>query len=515
MQRSTAPARSFAGVIFFAAFAAVCGEATAEPNWPTAGWPVSSPEAQGMSSSALADLVDFGAASGMDSVLLVRHGTLVLDATYAPFQPGMKHLVNSVTKGVVGALVGIARQEGTIDRLDAPVLGFFGERRVANASAEKSAMTLQHLLDMTSGLDWQEPLTDAPPETMLQMERSADWVGFVLDRPMAQAPGVGFNYDSGTWHLLSAIVARTTGTDTLAYAKQKLFAPLGIDDVAWRRDPQGVPLGGYGLYLQPRDMAKIGYLYLHGGRWGDRQLLPPAFVDKVFRPGVDMQLGTAAQFRYANGWWSVPEKGAYMAVGFLRQLIIVMPATDTVAVVTGRRNYPMLPLIDRLAAAAASPGPLPADAAGNDRLAERVRAAAIETATSVRPAPALARAVSGKTYRLAENWIRLATLKLDLTAADPRYAITFAGPGPAGAGQPLEGPIGLDGLFRVSPGAGTTRTLAVKGQWLADDRFQIVSRSLLEGIVTTLELTFRGGRLDLLLRDNRGLQASVQGELAE
>ena len=468
-----------------------------------------------MASAELADLVDFGAANGMDSVLVVRHGTLVLEATYAPFRPGLKHLVNSVTKGVVGTLVGIAQQEGTIERLGAPVLGFFPERQVASASAQKSAMTLEHLLDMTSGLSWQEPLSDAPPETMLQMERSADWVGFVLDRPMAQAPGAGFNYDSGTWQLLSAIVARESGMDTVAYARQKLFAPLGIDDVAWRRDPQGVPIGGYGLYLQPRDMARIGYLYLRGGRWQGKQLLAPAFVDKVLHPVVDMRLGTAPPFRYANGWWSVPDKGATMAVGFLRQLIVVLPATDTVAVVTGRRNYPMLPLIDRLIAAASSPGPLPADAVGSARLAERVRDAAVEKATPVRPAPALAQRVSGKTYRLEPNWLRLATLKLDLSAADPRYAVTFAGPGPAGSGLPIEGAMGLDGLYRLSPGPQAATTLAVKGHWLADDRFQIVSRALLEGMVTTFDLTFSDGKLDLLMRDNRGIQATVRGEAAD
>ena len=98
-------------------------------------------------------------------------------------------------------------------------------------------------------------------------------------------------------------------------------------------------------------MAKIGYLYLHHGEWAGEQLLPPSWSEHVFHASVDMGFGAAPAFRYANGWWTIPDKRAYMAVGFLRQLIIVLPEVDVVAVVTGRRHYPFLPLIDRIVAA--------------------------------------------------------------------------------------------------------------------------------------------------------------------
>ena len=480
--------------------------------WPTTAWQSAAPEEQGMSSAALGDLVDFGARNAMDSVLVVRHGKLVLDAYYAPFKPGMKHLVNSVTKAVVGTLAGIEFQDGTLGPLAAPVLSFFPERRVANLDANKKAMTLQSLLDSTSGLDWREPLSDAPPETMLQMERSPDWVGFVLDRPMAQAPGVGFNYDSGAWHLLSAIVAKQSGMDTAAYAKQKLFAPLGIADVAWRHDPQGVATGGYGLFLQPRDMAKIGYLYLHGGVWDGRQVLPAAWVDKAFHPQVAMNVGT---FRYANGWWTVPEKQAHMAVGFLRQLIIVLPEIDTVAVVTGKQHYPILSLIDRVVAAAKSPQPLPADSAAQARLAERIADAGTEKRTPVAPASSLASAISGKTYRLAANWTGFETLKLDLTAPTPGYEATLAPAVPGGPARRIAGPIGLDGMFKVRDAQGLEPLLAVKGSWLNENSFQMISRSLLEGVVSTYVLTFRGAHVEISLEDNRGTRLHLQGDAAE
>jgi CubicO group peptidase (beta-lactamase class C family) len=480
--------------------------------WPTAGWQSSTPEEQGMSSSALAELIEFGARNAMDSILIARHGKIVLDTSYAPFKPGMKHVVNSVTKGVVGTLAGIAFKDGVLGPLDAPVMSFFPGRTVANLDANKKAMTLQSLLDSTSGLSWREPLSEEPPESMLQMERSPDWIGFVLDRPMAQAPEVSFNYDSGAWHLVSAIVARQTGADTLAYAKQKLFGPLGIADVSWRRDPQGVPIGGYGLLMQPRDMAKIGHLYLHRGQWEGRQVLPREWVDKVFDPKVAMQIGT---FRYANGWWTLPERHAHMAVGFLRQLIIVLPDIDAVVVVTGKRHYPFEPLIDRVVAAAKSPLALPADPAANARLAERIADAGVEKASAVAPAPATVASVSGKTFRIDANWAGLASIKLDLTSPSPHYETVFASPAPGGSTRRIDGPIGLDGIFRLREPQGSEPLLAVKGTWLNENSFQLISRSLLEGVVTTYVLTFNAAQLDISLEDNRGVRLRMRGQAAD
>jgi len=486
----------------------VAQSADAATAWPTSGWQGSTPEEQGMASPALGELVEFGAANVMDSVLVTRHGRIVLDVHYAPFKPGMKHAVNSVTKGVVGTLTAIALKEGTLDRVDAPVLGFFPERTVANLDESKKAMTLQSLLDMTSGLSWREPLTAEPPESMLQMERSRDWIGFVLDRPMAQPPGVSFNYDSGTWQLVSAIITKQAGVDTLSYARQKLFAPLGIIDVAWRLDPQGVPIGGYGLFMHPRDMAKIGYLYLRHGEWEGRQLLAPAWVARVFSPPVEMGLGA---FRYANGWWTLPDRHAHLAVGFLRQLIIVLPDIDVVAVVTGRGNYPFVQLIDRIVAAAKSPAPLPADPTGGAQLAERVAAAGVEKRSAVVAAPSLASTVSGKTYRIDPNWTGISSIKLDLMSATPRYESTYTLPG--GQIRHIDGPIGLDGLFRVrAPQGIDERMFAVKGVWLNENSLEVTTRSLTEGIVTTHVLTFGGTHVDISFEDNRGARLRMRGE---
>ncbi|HEX6721490.1 MAG TPA: serine hydrolase [Burkholderiaceae bacterium] len=508
--------RSRAARLILALASLVCGfalqPAAAATPWPTSEWPVSTPEQQGMSSRALADLVDFGAANAMDSLLVVRHGHIVAEAHYAPFRPGLKHVVNSVTKAVVGTLTGIASKEGALGPLNQAVIDLFPERQIANVDANKKAITLETLIDSTAGLDWREPLGNAPPESMIQMERSGDWIGFVLDRPMAQAPGAAFEYNSGAWHLMSAAIAKKTGRNTLDYAKQRLFTPLGITDVAWRRDPQGISIGGYGLFMHPRDMAKIGYLHLHAGEWAGQQLLTPAWVDRIQHATVDMRLGATPRLRYASGWWTVPDKRAYMAVGFMRQLIIVLPEVDMVVVATGKRHYPLVPFIDRLSAAAQSQAPMPADATASARLAERIKDAAVEKPSEVGPASSMARTISGKSYRFGPNAFGLRSLVLDLTSPTPAYEAFIDR---SRAGLPdlrIGAPLGFDGYFRIGSEDGTGQLRAAKGRWLSENRLQVVAQSILEGIVTTSILTFEGNQVDVEIEDNRGVRGRMRGD---
>src|SRR3989344_2667092 len=445
--------------------AASAAEAPPAAIWPADDWAEGTPEAQGMDSAALAKLVDFGAAQGMDSLLVTRHGSLVAEAFYAPYREGLKHAVNSTTKGVVATLTGMAIQDGLIASRDAPVLDFFADRKVANADASKKAMTVGHLLDMTSGLNWIEPLSDAVPETMLQLTRTRDWQGFVLGSP-------------------------------LAYAQKRLFGPLGITDVRWRKAPQGLEVGGWGLYLHPRDMARIGYLYLRMGQWNGRQLLPAAWVEQVFNPVVDMGFGTsngAPAFKYANGWWSIPSRRAYFTAGFNRQLIVVLPDLDVVVAVTGRRHYPLPLFIDHITAAVRSREPLPADAAGQDHLAARIRDAGVEKPSAIpTTTPELAATVSRKAWLLERNGMGIQRLVLDLTPANPRYEVMFDSSRPDLPREPVAGPLGLDGKYRTAQ-QGPNAVIAIKGHWLDAQTFQLISRSVADGEVTVVTLKFEDG----------------------
>jgi CubicO group peptidase (beta-lactamase class C family) len=167
------------------------------------------------------------------------------------------------------------------------------------------------------------------------------------------APGDTFNYNSGNSQLLSAIITKLTGMDARDYAKAKLFAPLGISTSNWLRDPQLLAIGGFGLAMLPRDMAKIGYLYLRNGEWKDKRLLPPAWIDKVTHATVDMKRSVEPDLRYSNSFWALPNKQVYMAVGYHCQLIMVFPELDIVAVTTARDFCPFSKLADYISNEAA------------------------------------------------------------------------------------------------------------------------------------------------------------------
>ena len=190
-----------------------------------------------MDSELLADMVDaFRTGGFIHSVLVVRNGYVVLDAYFYPHTKDVRHDVADVTKTITSALVGIAIDQGAIDGVDQRVLDFFPD--VADPDPKKEAMTIEHLLTMTSGLSWSQIGVRHAADKRSQMELSGDWVQFVLDRPMSNKPGKVMNYNSGASHLLSAITQKTIGMTAHSFAEKHLFGPLGIADVSWSSDPQ-------------------------------------------------------------------------------------------------------------------------------------------------------------------------------------------------------------------------------------------------------------------------------------
>jgi CubicO group peptidase (beta-lactamase class C family) len=343
-----------------------------ETVWPTKEWQTSTPEEQGMNSAALAKLLDFGATFSFDSLLITRHGRIVLDAYYARRAAELPHPIYSVTKAVIGTLTAIAYKDGLLDNLNRPALDFFSDRNIADSDDKRKAITVQHLLDMTSGIDWTEE-SKGRVDRFNEMESSPDWVKFVLDRPMSTTPGDSFNYNSGNPHLVSAIITKLTGMSASDYAKAKLFGPLGISTWYWWHDPQGVTTGGNGLSLLPRDMAKLGYLYLHNGEWEGKQLLPPDWIDRISHAAVNTNFSAEPDLRYSNFFWALPTKHIYMAIGYHCQLIMIFTELDIVAVTTARNFCPLSRLADQISGAVKSGGALPSDPTGADLLANKIR----------------------------------------------------------------------------------------------------------------------------------------------
>ncbi len=197
--------------------------------------------------------------------------------------------------------------------------------------------------------------------------------------------------------------------------------------MSWRHDPQGISVGGFGLYLEPRDMAKIGYLYLRNGAWEGKQLLPPAWIDKVTHATIDMHVpGETEPPLYSNLFWVLPEKHVYLANGAYGQRIMVFPDLDVVAATTGRDFCSLSELVDYISSSVKSDTALPADAAGATLLANKIRAVSIEKPTDVGPQPKMAANISGKVYRFPPNEINVKSLSLTLADPQPHYELAKA-----------------------------------------------------------------------------------------
>lgn len=362
------------GVCLAACSSAPSSMTDVKPVWPTAGWPSSTPEAEGLDGAALSAL-DQEFASGsrgqITSMLVIRHGRVVFDKAYThdfdalfvgrdpvrgpynyydpdwhPFyQHGRLHTMQSVSKSVTSALVGIAIGRGELPPVETRVAPLFEGVPQAASDPRRADMTLEHVLTMTTGIKWDESTvtyTD-PANSCANMEKSPDWIKFVLEQPMAQAPGAGFVYNSGATELLSYLIKKGTGRQAHEYAAEHLFAPLGITDTYWKTTPTGLADTEGGLYLTARDLAKIGYLYLHDGVWDGKRLLPEGWVQASTSPKVDTRPGVDRSRKYGYQWWVLPygEEGRYAwaALGYGGQRLIVVPEHDLIAVFTGWNIY--------------------------------------------------------------------------------------------------------------------------------------------------------------------------------
>ncbi|MFW9802010.1 MAG: serine hydrolase domain-containing protein [Candidatus Thorarchaeota archaeon] len=300
--------------------------------WPTDDWRTSTPAEQGVNSSRLEEAAQYIVDSGarVRSMLIVHNGYLIFERYFTPslYDVDDTHIIYSCTKSVTSNLIGIAIDKGYIDNTSQLLVDFFPDIYIDNLDSRKESITLENVLTMTSGLQWDEERYDEPND-YFGMTGSENWVQYVLNKTMVADPGTTFYYNTGGSHLLSAIINRTTGMSTLAFAIENLFEPLGITTHPWPVDPQGIHFGGSALALRPRDMAKFGYLYLNNGIWDGDQIVSSDWVATSRYEHVPIYGGT---FSYGYQWWINSPSGYYCARGYQGQFIFVVPEEDLVVV---------------------------------------------------------------------------------------------------------------------------------------------------------------------------------------
>jgi len=275
-----------------------------------------------------------------DALLVVREGVIVHEAYAAVSGPDSPHLIWSASKSVFACVLARAAAEGLV-QLDEPLASHYAPMRA------HPQVRVRHLLNWSSGLDWQEDYEYAPLRSsvvaMLYTRGSADMGAFAAAHPRAHAPGERFRYSSGDSNLLAAWLRERLGPRHADYPWQALFDPLGIRSATWERDASGSLVASSYLYLSARDLARVGLLMQRDGRWGDAQLLPPSWVDFMRTPFAGNGLGDGDGVPGGHWWLNRPPAGrpgpwpdapadTFAALGHWGQGLYLMPSQGLVVV---------------------------------------------------------------------------------------------------------------------------------------------------------------------------------------
>jgi len=264
----------------------------------------------------------------MNSIMVVRHGTVAYEGYWAPYRAELPHALHSVTKGLVSTAFGLLIAEGKIT-LDTKVVPFFPDYEI-KTGGNWNALAVRHLLSMTCGHDRAYPFLDRE-----------DYQEAFFAHPLTYEPGTFFCYTNLCTYTLCNILKRVTGQNLQEFLQERLLDPLGIRSFSCGNSPTGVSHGASLGFLTTEDMAKFGLLYLNQGRWGERQILPAEWVQQAtavqIADTVDCDFDNVADSMQGYGFkiWRCTQPGAYRFYGIFGQHILMLPEQDTVIVTTG------------------------------------------------------------------------------------------------------------------------------------------------------------------------------------
>jgi len=301
-------------------------------------WPVSSPASKNLDTLKInAALQEVRSYSFFWSLLVVKNDTLVVEYYRSPLNKENDYEIHSAAKSFTSALLGIAIDKGIIRSSQERVLGFFPDLDTVGIDPRKRSWTLEHFLTMQSGIDW-----DETADHSAIFPDNVNWMYTALKLPLRVNPGERFIYTTPNVNVLSGILTRATGMPTYDFAEQNLFTPLKISVRDWMKDPQRIFIGGTGMMFTPRDLARLGQLYLHNGNIDGKQILSRQWIQQTLVPRLpaNRTWSDLQTVNYGYLWWNNYDSrdSLFMAAGFAGQFIFVVPSKDMVIVTIGDDN---------------------------------------------------------------------------------------------------------------------------------------------------------------------------------
>jgi CubicO group peptidase (beta-lactamase class C family) len=428
--------------------------------------------------------------------MLVRHGRVVAEGWWSPYDAQTPHALYSLSKSFTSTAVGLAVAEGKLS-VDDPVLTFFPEDAPAAPSANLKAMRLSDLLRMSTGHQAEPRRTPDQP-----------WTRSFLAQPVPFKPGTHFLYNTSATYMLSAAVQKATGQTVLDYLRPRLFEPLGIDRPTWEASPQGISAGGYGLSVRTEDIAKFGQLYLQRGMWHGKQLVPAAWVEAATarqtsngsNPKSDWDQGYGYQF------WRC-RHGGYRGDGAFGQFCVVLPEHDAVIAITSgvRDMQVVLNLVWDQLLPGLNPSPLPTDDAARTKLERTLKGLSVRPPQgSASPPPVL-----GKTYTFPTNDRKFEAITLEPGKDGAATLVARIG----GAERRIACGLGRWQKGRAGWGRLPEQPAAASGVWTADDTFTAKVCFVETPFVVTIRLKFSGTDVRCDSEANVGFGATREPQL--
>ncbi len=305
-------------------------------------WSYSSPEIQDMNAKVLdSALVQARTLGFVDGMLVIRNGYIVAEAYFNGYDKNHAHNIMSVTKSFLSAITGIAVNQDYIVSIEKKVLDYFPEYVHPGMDVRKPDITIRHLLTMRMGIAGE---AENDYGVFQHIYNSDNWLRTTIEYPLLDDPGTKMRYNSFQTHLLAAILTKATNMSLLNFANRYLFDPLNIEIDYWEQDPQGYYFGGSNMFMRPREMALLGYLYLNKGRIGDEQIIPEDWIDLTLTASTDFkhpnQWGDFENYNYGYLWWlgQIGGQNMFMGYGYGGQFVVVFPGLNLIIVSTAKNQ---------------------------------------------------------------------------------------------------------------------------------------------------------------------------------